>query len=426
MASTIALQTMLPKIDTPFEVEGRGMQLRQMQQAQAQTAYQQQQQAQAQADDESARQAVRASGGKIDVMLSSLAGAGNYKGFAQAQAADLAQRKGAADIDKDKAATEKSRFDVLKGANGMVGSAAGALMRNPTRENAVMIMGQLRQRLGPELSQQLGLDAIQIPNDPAEIAKLANQYYLEAVDTDKQMEDLRIKSEGAANRAVQVENSKRSADSSRYSADRSAQSAANRLAFEKEQPRGVIIQSDSGPMLADPRSGTSRAVTGPDGASLAPKMKSLPAPIQKALLENDAALRKVSDALAAVKKYPQGLGLTNYLGDGIRQRTDPEGVDVRALVADIGSLKIHDRSGAAVTAAETPRLKPFIPAATDDPATVEKKLRLFEKEYQDIQDDIEATYTKENGYRAPARGNKGGSAKPAPGGIPAGWAVEEG
>lgn len=175
---------------------------------------------------------------------------------------------------------------------------------------------------------------------------------------------------------------------------------------ERLAPRGQIIQTDSGPMLADPRNGTARPVTGPDGASLAPKMKSLPAPIQKALLENDAALRKVGDALAAVEAYPQGLGLTNYLGDGIRQRTDPDGVNVRALVADIGSLKIHDRSGAAVTAAETPRLKPFIPAATDDAATVKKKLRLFEKEYQDIQTDIEQTYTRENGYRAPARGAK--------------------
>lgn len=177
----------------------------------------------------------------------------------------------------------------------------------------------------------------------------------------------------------------------------------DRLNFVRQQPRGQIIQTDQGPMLADPRAGTARPITGPDGQTLGPKMRSLPGQIQKAYLENEGALRKVSDALDAVSAYPQGLGLTNYLGDGIRQRTDPEGVKVRALVADIGSLKIHDRSGAAVTAAETPRLKPFIPAATDDPETVKKKLQLFQVEYQNIQQDIEESYSAENGYKAPSR-----------------------
>lgn len=167
-----------------------------------------------------------------------------------------------------------------------------------------------------------------------------------------------------------------------------------------QQPKGQVVQTDDGPMLVDPRSGTAKPVTA-DGKPLAPKLKSLPAPIQKALLENDASLRKVDKALAAIDAYPASLGASNYLGDTIRQRTDPKGIEARALVADIGSLKIHDRSGAAVTASETPRLKPFIPAATDDPATVKKKLGLFRQEYQAIQSDINNTYTREQGYRAP-------------------------
>lgn len=177
-------------------------------------------------------------------------------------------------------------------------------------------------------------------------------------------------------------------------------------------PRGQVVQTDNGPMLVDPRGGTSRPVTGPDGQSLAPKMKSLPAPIQKALLENDAALRKVDAALLSLDSYPDAFGLKNMLGDTIRQRTDPQGVKGRALVADIGSLKLHDRSGAAVTASETPRLKPFIPAATDEVATIKEKLGLFKQEYQAIQSDINNTYTREQGYRAPAA-----AAKPASEGV---------
>jgi hypothetical protein len=197
--------------------------------------------------------------------------------------------------------------------------------------------------------------------------------------------------------------------------NQTAATAGARLAFDQQAPRGVVIQTDSGPMLADPRGGTARPVTGPDGQPLTAKMKSLPAPIQKALLENDAALRKVDAALSSIDAYPDAFGMSNILGDTIRQRTDPKGVKGRALVADIGSLKLHDRSGAAVTAAEAPRLKPFIPAATDDVATIKEKLSLFKQEYQAIQNDINSTYTTEQGYRAPpARVDKPAAAPQAP------------
>lgn len=166
-----------------------------------------------------------------------------------------------------------------------------------------------------------------------------------------------------------------------------------------QAPKGQVIQTDDGPMLVDPRSGNAQPVMA-NGQPVQPKLKPLPAPIQKALLENGSSLRKVEDALAAIEKYPDALGAANYLGDGIRQRTDPEGITARALVADIGSLKIHDRSGAAVTASETPRLKPFIPSATDNPETVKKKLSLFRQEYEAIQSDITGTYSREQGYRA--------------------------
>lgn len=172
----------------------------------------------------------------------------------------------------------------------------------------------------------------------------------------------------------------------------------------REATRGQIIQTDDGPMLANPLTGTARPVVGSDGAPIQAKLKPLPAPVQKALMENDAALKKVDRALAAVQAYPAALGAKNYLGDTVRQRTDPKGIEARALVADIGSLKIHDRSGAAVTAAEAPRLKPFIPTATDDDVTVVKKLRMFKEEYDSIKADINANYSREQGYRLP--GNK--------------------
>lgn len=74
-------------------------------------------------------------------------------------------------------------------------------------------------------------------------------------------------------------------------------------------------------------------------------------------------------------------GLKGFVWDPILQRLDPAGVDTRAAIANIGSLKIKDRSGAAVPAAEMAVLRPFIPRETDDPQVVRQKLQGFVQEY---------------------------------------------
>ena len=112
------------------------------------------------------------------------------------------------------------------------------------------------------------------------------------------------------------------------------------------------------------------------------------------------------------------------MGDTIKQRTDPGGVDPRAKVADIGSLQIHDRSGAAVTAAETPRLKPFVPSATDDSKTIITKLKNLRANLESQLDETEAFYSPESGYR-PIGGNVPASTdapQAAVGG--AGWSIK--
>lgn len=120
----------------------------------------------------------------------------------------------------------------------------------------------------------------------------------------------------------------------------------------------------------------------------------IPAKITDAYIQNRAAIHKIDNALNMVGNNPNALGLGNMVGDTITQRTDPEGVSTRAIIADIGSLKIHDRSGAAVTASEAPRLKPFIPNVTDTPETVIKKLEQFKAEYEAINNDINAMYSE--------------------------------
>lgn len=133
--------------------------------------------------------------------------------------------------------------------------------------------------------------------------------------------------------------------------------------------------------------------------SALPSQRPLPPAITKGLIENNSNIRKIDAAIAALERYPDAFGARNYLGDAIRQRTDPKGVDPRAKVADIGSLIIHDRSGAAVSAAEFPRLAPFIPQATDDPATVKTKLENLKANIQMIQEETQQIYSTDQGYK---------------------------
>jgi hypothetical protein len=90
-------------------------------------------------------------------------------------------------------------------------------------------------------------------------------------------------------------------------------------------------------------------------------------------------------------------------------RMDPSGTDTRAAIADLESLVVHDRSGAAVTAAETPRLRPFIPNATDDRATAEKKLNRFTLEYRAMVEEASDFY-KSSGYKVPTDALRGSGA----------------
>jgi hypothetical protein len=147
-------------------------------------------------------------------------------------------------------------------------------------------------------------------------------------------------------------------------------------------PKGVLVQTDNGPVFADPRSGKSVPVQNSDGTPAAPKLKDIPAAQNHAFVENAKAIENIDAAIESIYRAtgirlddkgnpvrdpnakpsdPNALGARNYLGDGIRQRTDPGGVTVRAQIANIGGQKFHDISGSAVTAGEAGRLTPFIP-----------------------------------------------------------------
>lgn len=109
------------------------------------------------------------------------------------------------------------------------------------------------------------------------------------------------------------------------------------------------------------------------------------ASIKTAVAQNRAQLKLIDDALGELAKHPDAVGMKRAIGDVIpplggvadfiNQRQDPGGVAARAQIANVGSWQIKDRSGAAVTISEFPRLAPFVPRVGDTPQTIRIKLQ---------------------------------------------------
>lgn len=151
-------------------------------------------------------------------------------------------------------------------------------------------------------------------------------------------------------------------------------------------------------------------------------LKPVPVHAQKAITGATSTLAQLDKAIAELEANPNAVGWKGLTPDIALNRLDPEGTAARASLADIGSLKIHERSGAAVTASETPRLKPFIPSVTDDYDTALTKLKRMRDVQAAEQEVLTGTYNRDQGFRdftsPPPSGTP--SAKPtAPAATPA-------
>lgn len=125
-----------------------------------------------------------------------------------------------------------------------------------------------------------------------------------------------------------------------------------------------------------------------------------PVAIATGTLANADSLRKVQTAIAALDKYPSGVGPGKYAQPGpLKDWIDPAGVDMRARLADLASMTLHDRAGTAMTAQELERVKPFIPNVTDTPETARKKLMKLEEEIRNTLTDQYKAFGPDAGYR---------------------------
>ena len=187
------------------------------------------------------------------------------------------------------------------------------------------------------------------------------------------------------------------------------------IADPDDPTKGIVVDANTGRKLGD---------RPPKAAA----EKALPTSAAQKLMENQQNLRRAEQALTLLeggavgeaKGDPEAVGKKGFLASGgdvgnyLLNAIDPSGVDTRAAIADLGSLVIHDRSGAAVTAAEYPRLRPFIPQASDNPDVARKKLRRFVQEYRNTVGETTDFYT-ESGYKVPAETLRPSGGMPATG-----------
>ena len=116
--------------------------------------------------------------------------------------------------------------------------------------------------------------------------------------------------------------------------------------------------------------------------------------------ETQGQLAQVRGAMDALNSDPNATGAKSVIPDFALNRIDKKGIDARAAIGNLSSMVIRDRSGAAVTAAEFPRLRPFLPSLYDDYETIKKKLASFYKVIQE-ENQIYLQSLSDSGYTVP-------------------------
>jgi hypothetical protein len=192
----------------------------------------------------------------------------------------------------------------------------------------------------------------------------------------------------------------------------------------RQMPQPQIVQTENGPMQVDRSGAATPIIDVTTGRPVTPRSteKALPSSLSNKYLENVQNLRKAETAVSLLegkdvgtfkgdKQATGGKGLLSnmgVIGDKALNWMDPAGVDTRAAIGDLGSMVIHDRSGAAVTAAEFPRLRPFIPLASDSPAVALKKSKRFVQEYK-AEVEAQREFFSASGYKVPPVSGQGQS-----------------
>jgi hypothetical protein len=151
-----------------------------------------------------------------------------------------------------------------------------------------------------------------------------------------------------------------------------------RLAIDTAAPKGVVLDTEDGPMIVDLRSGEGRAIT----AGGKPVAAKIDANTKKELTSIGQQESVIQGAIAAVKANPSAFSFQRGLGtkggdvsESLVGRLDSSAErQARSYIFNNVSKIINERAGAAQSAQEMARLRSFLPADTDSDEQIVDKL----------------------------------------------------
>lgn len=155
-------------------------------------------------------------------------------------------------------------------------------------------------------------------------------------------------------------------------------------------PNWQVVPTDQGFVQVNPKTGETRPVQGPGGGD---QLQGKVPPAQaQGYRENRALARKIQNAIDLITASPTSVGMMRGISETADQTFDSEGVPARAALAAVGGQKFHDLSGAAVSASESARLRPYIPTVRDQSGAAVQKLTQMLAEVTGQQHDFEEAY----------------------------------
>lgn len=284
----------------------------------------------------------------------------------------MAYTKQAQDMAKDKAATEKSQMEVTIQKLEL----GGRILGSATDQASYDVARQTAQANGLDVSRML----------PQFDAAFVAGKFREGQDMKMQLEQkwkAMAYSTPDANAMLSAQTS--TANNAATNANSAANNAATvgmqreRLTFDQISPKGQVVQSDNGPVLVDPRTGTGRTVTGPDGQPLAGIAKPLTEGQSKALLfgsrmrDADKILQTLAGEGTQTSVPGSGAplvgGIINSLSSDNRQMLNQAKTDFMTAV-------LRRESGAAISSGEfTTADKQYFPQIGDGPGVISQKAK---------------------------------------------------
>jgi len=402
----------------------KGMQLRDMA-AMGQMRDLQRQQAQMQIDDANAQRASSKKlsdlwagnigpDGKVNRqgMLSSMASSGlgsqipgMQKQFADQDKADAEVKNLGSQIDERNIGTIKKRLD-------LTGSALSSLLANPnvTPQDALnSIQGLVNSGA---MSHEEGAQAWrEVPTgNPQALRQYLLQKGMQIMEAGKRIEMMTPKVEmvdtGGERRAVDTnpmtnagvvgQTFKRTMTPAEVEAARhnrigegisagQLNVAQQRLALDQQAPKGQIVQTENGPVLADPRSGKATPLMGPDGQPLKGVAKA-PTEFQGKSAMFGARARAADEVLGSVagQYSPAALAakrgaddiplIGGMAGAAVNAVMSPESQRAEQAQRDFINAVLRQESGASIASSEFDNArKQYFPQPGDTPAVIAQK-----------------------------------------------------